>query len=175
MREEMHTNNTEHIHKTVRSFYDEGDIEAISEYYRLIREYIKNNLGITRSQLREDVENNKVPGVITSFFAHNSIDSFISIAHMHKGVEKIFSDQECFDAVKEAFIYLCEQEALRAGKQGLSLEEKKKFKFKETAYDALRRDHIFEHMPSSKMLVHRFGPYWDNVLEKSGVINSKDQ
>lgn len=170
MREEIHGIQSEYIPKKLRPYYEEGDTEAISGYCNLVRKYIKENPGITRTELYEIVRKNQEIDVPSSFFEHVSIDNFISKTHTHQGVEKTFSNEECFNSLKEAFKYLCDQEAKKLGKVELSPEEKRKFKFKEIAYEKLRKDKIFEHIPSSNILVHRFGPYWENVLQKSGLF-----
>ncbi|MES3032327.1 MAG: hypothetical protein V4699_03755 [Patescibacteria group bacterium] len=138
----------------------------MDEYATALRSYIKKH-GPTRNELLGAVRAGRVPGVSEAILKH--LD-YLGLDKVHKGgsTQNNFSDAELQGCVKNAFEVLCQREAKRLGKDSLSEEERKKVVLKRGDYELLVKDSSFTG-PSANTLIKRFGPYWDNVLKKSGL------
>lgn len=142
-------------------------------YIRALRDYIKAH-NPSRTELILALRKGEIPEVSEGIFNHIGFD-VLDIEIRHRGsTEQSFSNDDMITAVKKAFEEKCRLEALKLNKESLTEKEKERVKLKVLDYKLFREKGVLGKAPHNLTLVRRlgkeFGPSWDDVLKKSGLL-----
>jgi hypothetical protein len=159
-------------------YYAGNKSEYIKALVVYVREFKKQNgRNPTKTEIEQSIQDDKIQGVTTNILRHLDIFDSLGI-EKRQGVyehENTYSDEDLIIVVKRAFEEKCKREAKRLNTESLTTKERRKLRLRGVDYKFFRKEGVLGEAPSFDSLVRRlgkeFGPSWDEVLEKAGLLS----